>query len=33
MPFEVTLKARRFSKEKGSWWQEPKLNVNRFINL
>jgi len=26
MSFEVTLKVRRYSKEKGSWWQEYKLN-------
>ncbi|MQL56557.1 succinate dehydrogenase/fumarate reductase iron-sulfur subunit [Acidianus ambivalens] len=33
MSFEVTLKVRRYSKEKGSWWQEYKLNVDRFTTV
>jgi len=33
MSFEVTLKVRRYSKEKGSWWREYKLNVDRFTTV
>jgi succinate dehydrogenase / fumarate reductase iron-sulfur subunit len=33
MSFEVTLKVRRYSKEKGGWWQEYKLNVDKFTTV
>ncbi|PVU77545.1 succinate dehydrogenase/fumarate reductase iron-sulfur subunit [Acidianus hospitalis] len=30
---EIVVKIKRFSKEKGSWWQEYKLKVDRFTQM
>ncbi|WP_373468382.1 succinate dehydrogenase/fumarate reductase iron-sulfur subunit [Acidianus infernus] len=30
---EIVVKIKRFSKEKGSWWQEYKLKVDRFTTV
>ncbi|EZQ11146.1 MULTISPECIES: succinate dehydrogenase/fumarate reductase iron-sulfur subunit [Acidianus] len=30
---EITVKIKRFSKEKGSWWQEYRLKVDRFTQM
>ncbi len=30
---EIVVKIKRFSKEKGNWWQEYKLKVDRFTQM